>query len=84
MTKIGVLALQGAFIEHCQILCRLAVDCVELRKPADISQDLDGLILPGGESTVMGKLLNDLGMLIPIRKMNSEGLPVFGTCAGMI
>ena len=84
MTKIGVLALQGAFIEHCQILRRLAVDCIELRKPADISQDLDGLILPGGESTVMGKLLNNLGMLIPIRKMISEGLPVFGTCAGMI
>ena len=60
--KIGVLALQGAFIEHEKMLEKLGADCVELRKAEDLEQDFDGLVLPGGESTVQGKLLRELGM----------------------
>lgn len=81
--KIGVLAVQGAFIEHENILKLLGADCLELRKKEDIS-DIDGLILPGGESTVQGKLLNELGMLEPLRKKIESGLPVLATCAGVI
>ena len=60
--KIGVLALQGAFIEHEKMLEKLGADCVELRKAENLEQDFDGLVLPGGESTVQGKLLRELGM----------------------
>ena len=85
--KIGVLALQGAFVEHEKMLAQLGVESIELRNLEDFQQhqsDLSGLILPGGESTTMGKLLRDQQMLIPIREAILNGLPVFGTCAGLI
>ena len=85
--KIGILALQGAFAEHERVLERLGVENVELRNLEDFQKyqkALSGLILPGGESTTMGKLLRDQDMLIPIREAILSGLPVFGTCAGLI
>lgn len=82
--RIGVLALQGAFIEHRHMLRRLGVDSFEIRKSFDLHRSLDGIILPGGESTAMGKLLVDLGLLAPLRQLISDGLPALGTCAGMI
>lgn len=82
--KIGILALQGAFIEHKAMLDKLGIDSFEIRQLKDIEQDFDGLILPGGESSVMGKLLRDLGLFNPLREKIKNGFPVFGTCAGMI
>ena len=85
--KIGILALQGAFAEHAKVLDKLGVDNVEIRNLDDFQQhqsDLSGLIFPGGESTTMGKLLREQDMLIPIRETILSGLPVFGTCAGLI
>ena len=82
--KIAVLALQGAFIEHEQMLQRLGVETFEIRQLKDWDKPKDGLVLPGGESTVQMRLLKELGLLEPIRKAISDGLPVFGTCAGMI
>lgn len=82
--KIGITAVQGAFIEHRQVLEKLGIDSIELRQLSDLNHSIDGLILPGGESTVMGKLLTDLGMMNPLRQMIEDGLPVLGTCAGMI
>ncbi|MBO4673876.1 MAG: pyridoxal 5'-phosphate synthase glutaminase subunit PdxT [Bacteroidaceae bacterium] len=82
--RIAVLALQGAFIEHEQMLKRLGVETFEIRQLNDWQQPKDGLILPGGESTVQMHLLSQLGLLEPIRQAILEGLPVFGTCAGMI
>ena len=84
MTKIGILALQGAFAEHEQVLKALDVETVQIRNQQDweTHADLDGLILPGGESTVMGKLLHDLDLFEPIKTKINAGLPVFGTCAG--
>ena len=82
--KIGVLAVQGAFIEHIQVLSSLGVECVELRQAADLEQPLAGLVLPGGESTVQGKLLRDLDMYDTLRSKIAAGLPVLATCAGMI
>ena len=85
--KIGILALQGAFAEHAKVLDKLGLDNVEIRNLDDFQKhqsDLSGLILPGGESTTMGKLLRDQNMLIPIRETILSGLPVFGTCAGLI
>ena len=85
--KIGILALQGAFAEHAKVLDKLGVTSVEIRNLDDFQQhqsDLSGLILPGGESTTMSKLLRDQQMLIPIREAILSGLPVFGTCAGLI
>ena len=82
--KIGVLALQGAFIEHIQVLQDLGAETVELRQVADLAQPLAGLVLPGGESTVQGKLLHDLGMYDSLREQIATGLPVLATCAGMI
>ena len=82
--KIGVLAVQGAFIEHIQVLSSLGVGCVELRQAADLEQPLTGLVLPGGESTVQGKLLRDLDMYAALRAKIVAGLPVLATCAGMI
>ncbi|MCC8165354.1 MAG: pyridoxal 5'-phosphate synthase glutaminase subunit PdxT [Planctomycetes bacterium] len=84
-TTVGVLALQGAFREHVQALGRLpGVATREIRQPADFSPDLAGLVIPGGESTVMAKLLADLGLLGPVRQAVRDGLPTFGTCAGLI
>lgn len=82
--KIAVLAVQGAFAEHIAKLKKLGADCVELRQAADLDEDFDGLILPGGESTVQGKLLRELHMLEPLREKIHSGLPVLGTCAGLI
>lgn len=82
--KIGVLAVQGAFAEHRQILEKLGVETFEIRQLRDFKQDFDGLILPGGESTVQGKLLQDLGLFEPLRERIENGLPTFGTCAGLI
>lgn len=81
---IAVLALQGAFIEHEKMLRSIGVDSFEVRQLADWQCPKDGLIIPGGESTVQLKLLRDLGLLIPIREAIESGLPVFGTCAGLI
>ena len=87
--KIGVLALQGAFAEHIKMLEKLGIESFEIRKKSDLSNavnnnDIDGLIIPGGESTVIGKLLYDLDLFDDIKKLILEGLPVFGTCAGLI
>ena len=92
--KAAVLALQGAFIEHEQVLQRLGVETVEIRQLKDWTEfispsPLGGvrgrlLVLPGGESTVQMRLLHELGLFEPIRKAISDGLPVLGTCAGMI
>ena len=85
--KIGILALQGAFAEHAKVIEKLGVVSVEIRNLEDFEQyqsDLSGLILPGGESTTMGKLLRDQQMLLPLREAILNVLPVFGTCAGLI
>jgi 5'-phosphate synthase pdxT subunit len=83
MTTIGVLALQGAFIEHVHALERLGVAAREVRLPRDLD-GLDGLILPGGESTTIGKLMVQYGLDEPIRARARAGFPIWGTCAGMI
>lgn len=82
--KIAVLAVQGAFAEHIDRVRKLGADCIELRQRADLEQRFDGLILPGGESTVQGKLLQELQMFAPLRDQIRQGLPVLGTCAGLI
>lgn len=82
--KIAVLALQGAFIEHEYMLRQLGVETFEIRQRADWEQEKDGLIIPGGESTTQYKLLCDLNLLDPICEAIVGGLPVFGTCAGLI
>lgn len=81
---IAVAALQGAFIEHEKMLCRLGAECFELRQKSDLDRHFDALVLPGGESTVMGKLLHDLDMFDIIKEKIESGIPVFGTCAGLI
>lgn len=80
--KIGVLALQGAFIEHIHILRELGVEAVEVRLPEDL-EGLDGLIIPGGESTTIGKLADTFDLTGPLRDFAADN-PVWGTCAGMI
>ena len=82
--KIAVLAVQGAFIEHEKALQRLGAETVELRKAEDLEQDFDGLVLPGGESTVQSRLLKELSMFKPLKEKIEEGLPVLATCAGLI
>ena len=82
--KIGVLALQGAFAEHCAALERLGADTAEIRRRSDFTDSLDGIILPGGESTVQGKLLREEGLMAPLKAAIKGGLPTFGTCAGLI
>ena len=84
MVTVAILALQGAFIEHEHVLDRLGVDRFEIRQRLDLERPFDALIIPGGESTVIGKLLKDLGILSPLRDRIEKGLPVFGTCAGLI
>lgn len=81
--KIGVLALQGDFIEHVHTLRALNIEAVEVRKPEQLG-DLDGLIIPGGESTTFGKLATSYGLIEPLRTFCNSGKPVWGTCAGMI
>ena len=82
--KVAVLALQGAFIEHEKVLQELGVETVELRQASDLKQSYDGLVLPGGESTVQGKLLRELGMFDTLQEQIRQGIPVLATCAGMI
>lgn len=81
--KIGVFALQGAFIEHINALKRLGADCVEIRNSEDII-GVDRLVLPGGESTVQGKLLHKTGLFEKTRKLINQGIPTLATCAGLI
>lgn len=81
---VAVLALQGAFAEHEEMLKKLGVEHFQIRQKRDLERPFDALILPGGESTVIGKLLRDEGMFEEIRTRIQDGLPVFGTCAGMI
>lgn len=83
MPVIGVLALQGAFIEHIVKLNRLGVEAREVRLPVDL-EGLDGLIIPGGESTTIGKLIDRFELREPIIRMAGEGRAIWGTCAGMI
>ena len=80
---IGVLALQGAFIEHIRMLERLGAHAREVRLPSDLD-GLDGLIIPGGESTTIGKLLVHYELLEPLRQLVGSGFPIYGTCAGTI
>lgn len=82
--RIGILALQGAFSEHDAMLDRLGAAHFEIRQRKDLECPFDGLILPGGESTAMRKLLYDLGLFEPLAQRIRKGLPVFGTCAGLI
>ena len=82
--KIGVLAVQGAFIEHEKMIEALGHEAFEIRQKRDLEQEFDGLILPGGESTVMGKLLRNLGLFEPLQQKITQGMPVLGTCAGLI
>ena len=81
--KIGVLALQGAFVEHRRVIERLGAEAAAVRLPGEL-HGLDGLIMPGGESTTMSRLMADYGLLQPLKDLAGEGLPILGTCAGMI
>lgn len=83
MIRCGVVALQGAFIEHCQVLERLGAEALQVRRTGDL-QGLDALVMPGGESTTVGKLAVAYGLVEPIRRLAQAGFPVWGTCAGMI
>jgi pyridoxal 5'-phosphate synthase pdxT subunit len=81
--RIGVLALQGAFAEHVAVLRSIGVEAVEVRLPEQVAR-VDGLVLPGGESTTMRRLIDRWGMRDPIMELAAGGAPLFGTCAGMI
>jgi len=81
--RVGVLALQGDFIEHIGVLESLGVKAIPVRKPDEL-KGLDGLIIPGGESTTMLNLMHSFNLLQPLKELAQAGLPVMGTCAGMI
>lgn len=81
---VAVAALQGAFIEHEKMLAKLGAEYFELRQKSDLEKHFDAVILPGGESTVMGKLLYDMDMFGILKQKIESGVPVFGTCAGLI
>ncbi|MGN0293635.1 MAG: pyridoxal 5'-phosphate synthase glutaminase subunit PdxT [Lachnospiraceae bacterium] len=81
---IAILALQGAFAEHAHVLDRLGVNHFEIRQRKDLDRRFDALIIPGGESTVISKLLRESDMLETVRERILKGMPVFGTCAGLI
>jgi len=81
--KIGVLAVQGAFVEHIEILRQLKVDTLPIRLPRELA-GLDGLIIPGGESTSISKLMLTYNLMTEVKNLAQSGLPIFGTCAGMI
>jgi len=81
--KVGVLALQGAFREHAEVLDALGADVVEVRVPDHLG-GIDGLFLPGGESTTITKLIDSSGLAAPLRARIADGMSVFGTCAGLI
>ncbi|CCO08518.1 pyridoxal 5'-phosphate synthase glutaminase subunit PdxT [Desulforamulus hydrothermalis] len=80
---IGVLALQGAFIEHQKALAACGVASRQVRKPEQLA-GIQGLIIPGGESTTMGKLMHRFALFEPLQELGRQGLPIFGTCAGLI
>ena len=82
--KVAVLAVQGAFIEHERTLSKLGCECAELRQGPDVRQPFDALVLPGGESTVQAKLLRELGIIDELHRRSADGMPVLGTCAGLI
>ncbi len=82
--NVGVIAVQGAFEEHCRALRKLGASVREIRSVSDLSSKPDGLIFPGGESTAQGKLLRESGLFDMILPMIQGGLPVYGTCAGMV
>ncbi len=81
--RVGVLALQGGFAEHAACLARLGAEPVEVRLPCRLA-GLSGLIIPGGESTTIGKLMERCGLMQPLHELALAGLPIWGTCAGMI
>ena len=81
---VAVLALQGAFAEHEKILSKLGADSFEIRQKKDLDRSFDRLIIPGGESTVQGKLLRELDLFDGIKSRIEGGMPVYGTCAGLI
>lgn len=81
--KVGVLALQGTFIEHIDLLQQLGVEAPPIRLPHELDP-LDGLVIPGGESTTMLRLMKSFGLIEPVRRMARHGLPIWGTCAGTI
>jgi 5'-phosphate synthase pdxT subunit len=83
MKKIGVLAMQGAFVEHIAALRRLKVEAVPIRLSGEF-KGLNGLVIPGGESTTIGKLMRDYSLVDELKKLIAKGFPVMGTCAGMI
>ncbi|MDY3249139.1 MAG: pyridoxal 5'-phosphate synthase glutaminase subunit PdxT [Candidatus Choladocola sp.] len=82
--RIAILAVQGAFAEHEAKLKSLGAECIELRKKEDLEKGFDGLVLPGGESTVQGKLLKELDLFDALKGKIKEGMPVLATCAGLI
>jgi 5'-phosphate synthase pdxT subunit len=83
LRKIGVLACQGAFAEHFALLSQLNVDAFAVRLPREI-EGLDGLIIPGGESTTISRLIREYDLISPLNRLLGQGFPVMGTCAGMI
>ncbi len=83
MKKIGVLTQQGAFIEHIAVLRRLEVEAFPVRLAEEL-EGLDGLIIPGGESSSIGKLMQEYDLAEPVRRLAEQGFPLMGTCAGMI
>ncbi len=83
MTRIGVLALQGDFAEHVGVLTDLGVEAQEVRLPEQLA-GLDGLLIPGGESTTISRLMVDYGLFAPVQTLATRGLPIWGTCAGLI
>ena len=80
--RIGVLALQGSFVEHMEVLRRLDVEALPVYLPGELD-GLDGLIIPGGESTTISRLMLDFGLMQPVRDLAQVDLPIMGTCAGM-
>ncbi|MGQ9572617.1 MAG: pyridoxal 5'-phosphate synthase glutaminase subunit PdxT [Dehalococcoidia bacterium] len=83
MTRIGVLALQGDFAEHISVLQGLGVAAREVRQPEEL-EGLDGLVIPGGESTTIARLMSEFALLVPLQERAKKGFPLWGTCAGMI
>ncbi len=84
MIKVGVLAIQGAVAEHLELLNQIPDVCAQEVKYLDELNEVDGLIIPGGESTAIGRLLRDFNLLQPLKERILNGMPVWGTCAGMI
>lgn len=82
--RVGILAVQGAFAEQASAFARAGAETFEIRQLRDLERPFDALVLPGGESTVQGKLLKELGLFEPIKAKIEAGLPVFATCAGLI